>query len=187
MALAADPVAVGAYAGALALILFAAAWHKLSEPDVFVGVLQEYELLPQATVVLAGRALPCLEAVLGVGVLLPVTRSIGLIAVACLLALYAAAMAINLWRGKRNIDCGCGGEGQPLSWALVVRNAVLAGIAVGVSGPAGERDFEWLDGVTLVSGVLAFYVLYLLVDELLRQATRLRALRTGPQHESPTE
>ena len=40
MALAADPVAVGALAGALALILFAAAWHKLSEPDVFVGVLQ---------------------------------------------------------------------------------------------------------------------------------------------------
>jgi len=70
---------------------------------------------------------------------------------------------------------------------LVLRNAVLAGVAVGVSGPAGERNFEWLDGVTLVGGVLAFYVLYLLIDELLRQSSRLRTLRAGPQHESPTE
>ena len=137
--------------------------------------------------VVVGRALPCLEAALGIGVLLPVTRSVALIAVAGLLVLYAVAMAINLWRGKRNIDCGCGGDGQSLSWALVLRNAVLAGLALGVSGPAGERDFEWLDGVTLVGGVLAFYVLYLLVDELLRQSTRLRALRAGPQHESAAE
>ena len=45
---------------------------------------------------------------------------------AALLLAYAAVMAINLVRGRRFIDCGCGGAAQPLSLGLVLRNVVLA-------------------------------------------------------------
>lgn len=38
---------------------------------------------------------------------------------------YACAMAVNLRRGRRSIDCGCGGVPMPLSKSLVVRNLVL--------------------------------------------------------------
>jgi len=179
----ADPVAVGTIVGALALILFAAAWHKLSDPDVFAGALQAYELLPQPAVSVAARILPVLEVALGIAILVPSTRAPALLATAALMLLYAAAMGVNLVRGRSQIDCGCGGETHPLSWALVGRNGVLAGAALAVAGPTAERSFEWLDGVTLIVGVLAFYALYLMADELLRQSSRLRQLRAAHVHE----
>jgi hypothetical protein len=178
-----DPVAVGAVVGALALILFAAAWHKLSEPEVFAGALQAYELLPTGAVVAAARVLPWVEIGVGVALLVPAMRDPALLGFTGLILLYAAAMAVNLWRGRREIDCGCGGEVHPLSWMLVVRNAVLAGAALAVAGPAVEREFEWLDGVSLVVGVLAFYALYLLFDELLRQFSRIAQLRAAERDE----
>ena len=175
--LAADPVTVGATVGALALILFAAAWHKLSEREVFAGALQAYRLLPAGLASALARVLPSVEIGLGVGVLLPASRQAALLATAALLAVYAGAMTINLVRGRREIDCGCGGDTHPLSWGLVGRNAVLIGIALLICGPTRERDLEWLDVITLLGGVLAFYALYLLFDELLRQFARIAQVR----------
>ena len=182
VALATDPVAVGAVVGALALVLFAAAWHKVTQAEVFAAALQAYELVPVGAVLAVGRALPLVEAAIGIGMLVPLTRQPALIGFAALMLLYAGAMGVNLLRGRRQIDCGCGGESHPLSWALVLRNAVLAALALAVSGPTSQRGFEWLDGMTLVAGVLAFYGLYLLFDELLRHASRLGQLRA---HERP--
>lgn len=178
-AVAVDPVLLGAVVGALALVLFAAAWHKLSEPDVFAGALQAYQLLPGAAVAPAARVLPWLEVGVGVALLVPVTRQAALLAFAALILLYAGAMAVNLWRGRRQIDCGCGGDVHPLSWALVARNALLAAAALVVAGPVLDRAFEWLDGVTLVVGVLALYAMYMLFDELLRQSSRIAELRAA--------
>jgi len=184
VALAADPVAVGTVVGALALVLFAAAWHKLAEPEVFAGALQAYDLLPVSAVVGVARALPLVEVAIGIAMLVPVTRQGALVALAALLAVYAAAIAVNLIRGRRQIDCGCGGDAHPLSWGLVVRNAVLAAAALAVSGRTAQREFEWLDGVTLLVGLLAFYGLYLMFDELLRQSSRLGQLRAHDQQEA---
>ena len=48
-----------------------------------------------------------------------------------LLALFAAAMAINIRRGRDHIDCGCGQSflRQTLSWMLVARNGRAGGAA----------------------------------------------------------
>jgi hypothetical protein len=172
-ALSADPVAVGAVIGALALVVFAAALHKLTQPAAFAGALAAYRLLPPRAVAAAARLLPLAEAALGVGILLPLTRMSSLVALAALLALYAAAMAINLARGRRDIDCGCGGAVQPLSWGLVARNSVLVAAALLAARPTLARSMEWTDALTLVLGVLAFYALYVMTDELLRQSSRL--------------
>jgi hypothetical protein len=176
-AVAVDPVVLGAVVGALALVLFAAAWHKLAEPDVFAGALQAYRLLPDAAVAAVARTLPWVEIGVGAALLVPASRRVALFAFAALILLYAGAMAVNLGRGRRQIDCGCGGDAHPLSWALVARNGVLAAAALVVAGPVLEREFEWLDGVSLVAGVLALYAMYLLFDELLRQFGRIAQLR----------
>src|SRR5690554_6059821 len=42
---------------------------------------------------------------------------------------YGAAMAVSLFRGRAEIDRGCGGAAHPVSWLLVLRNLVLAGLA----------------------------------------------------------
>jgi uncharacterized membrane protein len=178
---AADPVAVGTIVGALALVMFAAAWHKFSEPEEFVGALAAYGLLPEAAVWPVGRVLPVIEVVLGAGVLVPVTRPMATLGLAALVLLYAVAIAINLARGRRSIDCGCGGAAHPLSWGLVARNLVIAAAAVAASRPTLERELNWIDALTLVVGVLAFYALYLMADELLRQASRSVQLKQFEQ------
>jgi Methylamine utilisation protein MauE len=90
-------------------------------------------------------------------------------------------MAINLLRGRNDIDCGCGGAAHPLSWGLVVRNVVLAAAALAASRPTLERGMNWIDALTLVLGVLAFYALYLMADELLRQAGRMAQMKRSAQ------
>lgn len=172
-ALVADPVTVGTLVGALALILFAAAWHKFSERDAFASALAAYRLLPDASLPAVARLLPAVEVLLGVGILVPATRPASLIGVAALMLAYGFAIGFNLLRGRRDIDCGCGGESQALSWGLVQRNVVLAGAALIASGPTLERRLDWMDALTLGFGVLCFYAFYLAADELLRQSTRL--------------
>ncbi|MBX9630370.1 MAG: methylamine utilization protein MauE [Burkholderiales bacterium] len=169
----ADPAAKGAVIGALALILLGAAWHKLSEPNMFLSALAAYRLLPQGLLDVAARGIPLLEIALGAGLLVPATRSLALVGVALLMLGYALAIGINLARGRSYIDCGCGGAAHPLSWGLVVRNGVLAAAALAASGATMDRPLDWLDAVTVVLGVLAFFVTYLMADELLRQASRM--------------
>ena len=169
----ADPAAKGAVIGALALILLGAAWHKLSEPNMFLSALAAYRLLPQGLLDVAARGIPLLEIALGAGLLVPATRSLALVGVALLMLGYALAIGINLARGRSYIDCGCGGAAHPLSWGLVVRNGVLAAAALAASGATMDRPLDWLDAVTVVLGVLAFFVTSLMADELLRQASRM--------------
>ncbi len=176
-----DPIAVGAIVGALALVMFAAAWHKFSEPEEFVGALAAYRLMPEVAVWPVARILPVVEVVIGAGVLVPVTRQVATFSLAGLVLLYAIAIAINLARGRRSIDCGCGGAAHPLSWGLVGRNLVLAALAIAASQPTLERGLSWIDALTLVFGVLAFYALYLMADELLRQASRSGQLKQFEQ------
>lgn len=182
LAILADPAAQGAVIGALALVLLGAAWHKLSEPNAFLSALAAYRILPGSVLDIAARGVPLLEIALGAGMLIPFTRSPALIGVATLMLAYAGAIALNLLRGRSYIDCGCGGAAHPLSWGLVARNGVLAVAALAVSGATVDRPLLWLDAVTLVMGVLAFYVTYLMADELLRQANRMaRAERSGDE------
>lgn len=172
-----DPVAVGAVVGALALIVLAAAWHKFTDATAFLSALAAYRLLPMRLVDPAAKGLPVVEAALAVMVLVPATRAPALVALSALFVVYGAAIGINLARGRSHIDCGCGGDAHSLTWGLVGRNAVLALLALTAAGGVIDRDFEWLDAVTLVTGVLALYALYLMADELLKQFGRIAQLK----------
>ncbi len=185
-AFAADPTVAAVIVGAIALILITAAWHKLAEPNAFLAALAGYRLVPAALLNTTARALPGIEIALAVGALVPATRPGTLLAIAALFVLYAAAMAVNLLRGRSYIDCGCGGAAHPLSWGLIGRNAVLAGLAVLASRPSLERAWGWLDSVTLIFGALACFAAYLATDELLRQAGRMARAREGAPQESAT-
>ena len=115
-------------------------------------------LLPLAELAVAGLLLPATTAVYGaVGALV-------------LLALFSLAIAVNLARG-RTPDCHCFGQlhSEPASWKTLVRNGVLATVAVlALVGALAEPDASataWigdLDGagiVALVVGVVAVALL----------------------------
>ena len=101
-----DPIFVIAAAITVAVILASAATHKLRAPARFASQLENYQLLPQALVRPVARILPWLEAVLAFTLLVPMARHFAALGAAALLASYALAIAINLWRGRRDIDCG---------------------------------------------------------------------------------
>jgi hypothetical protein len=102
------------------------------------------------------------ELALALGLWLPALRATCALGAAALLSLYGIAIAINLTRGRRDIDCGCGGPlgRQTLSEALVLRNALLAVAAVAAALPVAPRALGWLDGWTLGAAVAAMTVLY---------------------------
>jgi hypothetical protein len=134
----ADPILIVAAAGILACVFARGAVHKLSDFDWFSYTLAEYRILPAALTKPAAGLLAVLEPAVALGLVFPQTRFPAALAAAFLLAVYAAAIAVNLMRGRSRVECGCGGSGQGLSWFLVARNAALVGFAlVAAQTPAG--------------------------------------------------
>ena len=87
----------------------------------------------------------------------PVTRPLGLLAGAGLLALYAGAMAINIRRGRTHVECGCGGPVQPINGATLLRNGIgtlRANLGMAAfSYPSGV--LAWSAGGTFAAGKAA--------------------------------
>ena len=129
-----DPMLQAAWATLLAIVFAIAAAHKLRDRDGFLRQLAAYQLLPQPVLLGVVIGLLALECMTVAGVTWGATRPLGMALAALLLTLYASAMAINLGRGRRDIDCGCGGHAQRLDWLLVGRNGANA-----VGGKSGRR------------------------------------------------
>src|SRR5262245_36242637 len=102
-----DPVIDATVRADLALLFVVAAAHKLRDPARFRATVADYRLLPDPLVPLGAACLIVAEPV--VVAALASSRWWGLAGAAALLALYAAAIAINLARGRRHLDCGCAG------------------------------------------------------------------------------
>lgn len=143
--------------------------------------MEDYQLIPSNLLSISSIILILLELLSAVLVLNPVSRSPGLIIMAGLLLLYASGISINLYRGRRDIDCGCNGPAstQTLSWWLVSRNLVFTGLVILAMQPAIGRSLNWLDMFTIFFAVLVASGLYLGFNQLLAQAPRLAALRSG--------
>ena len=159
-----DPlISLAGYLG-LALIFVAASIHKLGDLPGFRGVLVSYALLPPILVAPAPAALGVAELLVAVG--LAARQPQAALAGAGLLALYALAMAVNLARGRRLLDCGCSTRPRRLSWQLVGRNLALVGMSVALLIPPGERALGWLDVFTVVCALAAAASLHGAVDNL---------------------
>ena len=158
-----DPLISEAIALGLAALLLYAAWHKAAFHEGFSAALDDYQLLPHAIVGPAAWLLAGCEALLGLGWLIGSVQPHVALATAGLMTIYALAVAINLWRGRVHIDCGCGfgtDRSTLLSWWLVLRNVVFAGLALIAGLPTTSRDLGMYDWITLVlvlaGSVLAF-------------------------------
>ncbi len=168
---------------ALALLLLSAARHKLAAPAAFRDAIADYRLVPGWATTATAAALVAAE--LGIGaallVLVPVPglgAAAGL-ATGALLALYTGAIAVNLRRGRRGMDCGCSGPGarRELDSGLVVRNVILIGTAALCALSVPVRPWIWLDTATVAGGVAVSGLLYAAIDRALTTGAGLRAMR----------
>jgi hypothetical protein len=146
---------------AFAALFAAAAVHKLRTPETFAASLADYRVLPLGAVRPATVAIPLIELAAAIGCLAWPT---GLVGAAGLLLVYAAAIAVNLIRGRGHIDCGChwgSQRSQPIEWALVVRNGLLAGVGAAIAvAPRAMRQIEAGDLMTIVFGAGFLVVAY---------------------------
>ncbi|MEZ5500245.1 MAG: MauE/DoxX family redox-associated membrane protein [Steroidobacteraceae bacterium] len=157
----------------LAALFALACWHKLRAPAAFAASLNGYHLLPQRLVPAATAAIIACEATATIGIAIGNTLAMGL--ALALLALYTLAIAVNLARGRRDIDCGCAGPAmrQTLSHWLLVRNALLIGFALLASQPSSGRALTWLDAVTLLVSCCTLLLLYASSNQLAANHSRL--------------
>jgi uncharacterized membrane protein len=154
----------------LAAVFASAGAGKLAEREAFAGVVHNYRLLPEALERPVAMMLPVLELLLAAGLLLGVTRPTAALGAALLLLVFAGAMAINLVRGRRNIDCGCFMTAlrQRLSWGLVARNLLLVAVSLLlVQGALATRPLVWFDVVTVAAAVSCLLLIYATLSRLL--------------------
>jgi hypothetical protein len=147
------------------LVFVLAATQKMQHRKILPGVIANYRLLPRVAVAPAAALLPVLEMIAGVLLLTAQAVPWAQLLAFTLLALFAAAMAINILRGRAHIDCGCGQSflKQTLSWTLVGRNAALAVLLL----PSLAADAMPMS-VTLsgVAAGVAFFLLYLVLNTI---------------------
>jgi hypothetical protein len=176
-ALSLDPAIAALIIACTALLFAAAAIHKLRDLRRFDEIFAAYGLLPFAARLRVSRAVPFLELVAAGGLLLDGSRvaaaSVGIV----LLLAYAAAITVNLLRGRRDLACGCGGpdDRRPIAAWMVWRNFSIAVLLGAVMLPWAQRSLAPTDVVTIGFGTMAVALVYLCLDRLLGRTARVTA------------
>lgn len=160
-----DPGAWVAVHVGVALVFAAASTSKFRALAPFRATLRDYGLVPEWSVPWLAGALPAAEILVAPGLPFPMLQPWPSVAAGALLVVFAVAMAVNLLRGRTQMECGCTFSGKAggakashrLRWHFVARNLAAAGVlALPATGAPGLAD--------TMTGVLGGVVLYLLQD-----------------------
>jgi methylamine utilization protein MauE len=150
-----DPVVAWVARLALASAFAGAALHKWRDLGAFAGAIAAHRIAPETWGGALARSFATAEAAVVVGLLVPASAAFAGAGAVALLALYSGAIAINLARGRRDIDCGCSARPQPLSPGLLARNALLAAAALPAALPAAPRALVWVDALSAGAALAA--------------------------------
>lgn len=150
----------------IGLIFLVAGWTKLRHRPLLAAVVANYRVLPPSAVPIVARVLPYVELAVGVALIAALGAVPALAAILLLLG-FAAAMAMNIRRGRAHIDCGCGLSGlhQSLGWPLVARNLAFAVLLVPTVVAPGLLPAPSLAPAQLAvaaAGGIAFFLCHLL-------------------------
>ncbi|MBN7797591.1 MauE/DoxX family redox-associated membrane protein [Parahaliea mediterranea] len=168
-----DPLLYTLLALCFGLLFAQALAHKLADFPRFTGVLRGYlrglgirspwAVHTLASLVVLAETLALLCCLLPVGA---VPRAV---AVAAPLLAYALAMAANIRRGHRLLDCGCswGAARQAISMGLVYRNVALAIAALTMLLPVTSRALVALDVLSILAATSVAALGYSVVNATL--------------------
>jgi uncharacterized membrane protein len=157
-----DPAISWTLSVALALVFGASALIKFADFSEFRGALENYRIVPEETSLPAAAIVPISELAGAIGLLVPRFHAAAAMLLIFLVAIFTAAIALNLTRGRLYIDCGCFGPmlRQPLSNWLLVRNGVLIWIGAVALMPNDARAMNSLDFATIALGATTAVLLY---------------------------
>jgi uncharacterized membrane protein YphA (DoxX/SURF4 family) len=123
------PAAVVALRVALGAIFVYAGYVKLRDPwQLFAASIASYEIVPISMAEVLAKAFPWFEVAVGVALLIGWRL---LPPASVCLTLMLVFFNVMLWRAfltGKEIDCGCFGPGEALTWKTLVRDgSMLAG------------------------------------------------------------
>ena len=167
--LALDPAPGILLALGCALLFGHAAWHKWRALADFGAAFAAYRVLQPALARPATVAIPALESLVAAGLLAGRSRPWAAATGAALLLAYAGGIALNLRRGRRDLDCGCAGPAsrQPIGAWMVWRNLALALALLALCLPWRGRALATPDALTVGAGLLVAVCLYAAGERLL--------------------
>ncbi len=151
---------------AMALLFAAAVAHKLRNIASFRRTVGQYMRglgVPAPGIERSlSLAVVLLELSVVAACLLPRDALISAVLASGTLLLYALAMAINLLRHNELPDCGCnwGEQPQPVGLALVIRNCILALMAMAIALPVAHRELFIMDIACVALATIAAALLY---------------------------
>jgi Methylamine utilisation protein MauE len=165
---------------AISLLFLIAGSHKLRNLALFTEVFVAYCVLPESWARRAALLVPWIE--LAIAVTLPPypSRRWAVPAAAGVLIAYASGIAVNLARGRRDLDCGCGPVGnRRLIAAWMVWRNLLFVLSLGVAAlPWASRRFDGSDVLTVAGGLAVLVALYAAIDQLLGEVAPKAAALT---------
>ena len=169
----------------LAVVFLSAGVAKIRSVDTLEGVVQNFRVLPARLARPFALVLPPAEIAIAAALAVPATRAYGAAAATALLLIFTVAIAINLARGRREIDCGCFSSTlkQTLNGWLVVRNAFLAVCSTALAATAWTEVApswaDWLLGALSVGFVICIYLTATTLTSNSSTVAQRRAIAAG--------
>ena len=163
----------------LAAMFLAALYHKVTARLEFVGIVANYRLFPRSWAPVIAWLVMAGELTAAALLVMSATRHLGALVAIGLLGAYTLGIAVNLWRDRRDIDCGCGGEPTPLSGWLVVRNLILIGFTTLIAGPAPASALTWSVVLLILASMAVALFVYAAANQLLANIGKRERLWNG--------
>ena len=157
------------------LLFLVAGSHKLFAQSRFSGFLADYRLVPARWTGVVSWVIIGAEFAVPLALVSTQTRDAGGVLAISLLLGYALGMAINLYRGRRQIECGCGGPPQPLSGSLLVRNGCLAAVTLLIFMPRTGLTSVASAAMGFAAGLVLWSV-YAFISQVLSNQSQLNQL-----------
>ena len=111
-------------------IFIYAAYVKLKDPwALFAMNIESYKVLPLWAVELVARTLPWFELAVGLLLIAGIFRRIATIATSILLLLFFSLM-VRAYVTGQEINCGCFGPGEVISWKTLLRDGSMLAAAL---------------------------------------------------------
>ncbi|WP_277183113.1 MauE/DoxX family redox-associated membrane protein [Caballeronia sp. BR00000012568055] len=177
-----DPVILMMCIATVTIVTLASAAPKWLNPERFRASVEAFALLPSFAVTPVSYALPVLEAGGAIGLLFDVTRLSAACVLIALFGVFTLALAINVWRGHTDIDCGCSGfiaEKPGIGRWHVGRAALLVLFACLTLLPQAGRALVWFDYLSAGACTLFFVAAWFTLDVLLNNLPKLDSLRNS--------
>ena len=123
----------------LGAIFIYAAWTKLHTPwELFAISFDSYQILPLRAVEFVARTLPWFELAVGVLLIAGIWLRSAAIATTLLLAVFFGLM-VRAYASGQQIDCGCFGPGELISWKTLLRDGSLLAASLALTWMAFAR------------------------------------------------